>query len=107
MINHKTLTIFFMGAFVPATATLCHAGERSDIVNLIRSCPLNPDNCEPGLIVSGIKILGTYAKASVRSSQGPGETDTAYLQKQGGHWVLLDQGTGIDPEALGIPKKIW
>ena len=105
--KHKVFTFLSAMVFIAASASSCLAGNRDHIINVIQSCPLNPDNCEPGLIVSDIKVFGTYAKASVRSANGPGETDTAYLHKEGGHWVLLDQGTGVDPEALGIPKKAW
>lgn len=103
----KVFTILSAVVFVAASAPTCLAGNRDDIINVIQSCPLSPDNCEQGLIVSDIKIVGSYAKASVRSSNGPGETDTAYLHKEGLRWILLDQGTGVDPEALGIPKKAW
>lgn len=105
--KNTTLVILSLLVMVPVTAGVCHAGNRDQIITVIQSCPLNPDNCEPGLIVSNVKVFGSYAKASVRSANGPGETDTAYLHKEHGAWVLLDQGTGVDPEALGIPKKIW
>ena len=105
--KYKVFAILSAMVFGAASAPDCLAGNRDDIINVIQSCPLSPDNCEPDLIVSDIKIVGSYAKASVRSSKGPGETDTAYLRKESGLWVLLDQGTGVDPEALGIPKKAW
>ena len=105
--NYKVVTILSTMIIWSTTATICHAGNRSEIKQVIQSCPLDPTNCEPGLVISDIKVFGTYAKASVRSSKGPGETDTAYLHKEKGRWVLLDQGTGVDPEALGVPKKAW
>ena len=105
--KNKVFTILSTVVLIAASAPASLAGSRDDIIKVIQSCPLSPDNCEKGLIVSDIKIVGSYAKASVRSSKGPGETDTAYLRKEGDGWVLLDQGTGVDPEALGIPKKAW
>ena len=105
--KNRAFAILSFLVFVSASATVCQAGNRAEIIRVIQSCPLDPENCEPGLIVSDIKVFGSYAKASVRSSKGPGETDTAYLHKESGRWVLLDQGTGVDPEALGIPKKAW
>ena len=105
--NYKAVTVLSTLIIWSAEATVCLAGNRSEITQVIQSCPLDPTNCEPGLIVSNIKVFGSYAKASVRSPNGPGETDTAYLHKEAGSWVLLDQGTGVDPESLGVPKKAW
>ena len=85
----------------------CFAGDRDDIARVVRSCPLTPNDCQAGLVVKDIRIAGRYARASVSNPDGGGETDIAYLRKRNGRWVLLDQGTGVDPAALGAPKEIW
>ena len=74
------------------------------------ACPLsNKDACLPGssLSVKIVKIQGDFAKATVSRTDGSGETETVYLQETDGQWLVLDEGTGIDPSQIGIPKELW
>ena len=105
----SNLHIATLGAllFASLAGPGAQAGEHENIAAVVRACPLSPTNCPRGLVVGDIRIFKGFARASVSTPDGGGETDTAYLRKTPCCWVLLDQGTGVDPEALGVPKEIW
>jgi tetratricopeptide (TPR) repeat protein len=53
------------------------------------------------------KIVGKYAKAFVTGESGHGENEVAYLEKRGKVWIVLNQGTAVDPRDLNIPEEAW
>jgi hypothetical protein len=98
------------------TVTLCLTGTRiswadavSEITQTLLMCPAKPEDCRPKseLVVKVIRVRGVYAKASIAAVDGSGETDIAYLKKMKGKWLVLDQGTGVNPYELGIPQDMW
>lgn len=63
-----------------------------------------PYDSASGISIKIDKVSGGYARAFVSSDEGD-ETDVAYLQKIEGRWVVLDQGTGVNPHEIGIPNN--
>jgi hypothetical protein len=53
------------------------------------------------------KMFGGYAKVIVSRVDGKGETKMAYLRQKEDGWVVLDEGTGVNPAELGLPKEVW
>jgi hypothetical protein len=84
------------------------ADDVSDIATALVMCPSELKDCRPTgqTVVKVLLIRAGYAKASIRAADGRGETDIAYLKWTNGRWVVLDQGTGVNPYELGIPEGI-
>ena len=53
------------------------------------------------------KRFGDYAKVIVSRVDGKGETEIAYLRQKEDGWVLLDEGTAVNPAERGRPKEVW
>jgi hypothetical protein len=53
------------------------------------------------------KMFGGYAKVIVRRVDGKGKAEVAYLREKEDGWVVLDEGTGVNPSELGLPKEVW
>ena len=53
------------------------------------------------------KLFGDYARIIVSRADGQGETEGAYLKKENSRWIVLDEGTGMNPVELGIPREVW
>jgi hypothetical protein len=77
------------------------------IKSSVLGCRRQEPGCGRGLIVKVIKIYKDYAKATEARADGQSETDIVYLHKKDGRWFVLDQGTGVNPVELGLPKQVW
>jgi hypothetical protein len=91
----------------PSTSVALQAELKQVIVG---NCPaVRKENCTKSdqLNVRLDKLFGDYAKVIVNRVDGQGETEIAYLKKANGSWLLLDEGTGVNPVELGLPKEIW
>jgi hypothetical protein len=102
------LVFLAMLSFIAVQGT-AKSDETSTITAVSLKCPMAAEDCRPTtqLVVKILKISRDYAKATIAPRDGSGETDIAYLRKIDGQWVLLDQGTGVNPHDLGIPEEIW
>lgn len=61
--------------------------------------------CKPKLL----KIIDNYASVLLVCKKQNCENDVAYLKKSGATWIVVEQGTGIDPDDLvkdGFPKAV-
>ena len=58
-------------------------------------------------VITVKKIKGKYARATISLKNGKGETDIVYLKKTKQGWQVLDQGTGVNPYELNIPREAW
>jgi hypothetical protein len=77
---------------------------------IVGNCPaVRKEDCVKSdqLNVRLDKLFGDYAKVIVSRVDGQGETEAAYLKRKEDGWVLLDEGTGVNPVELGLPKEIW
>ena len=77
---------------------------------IVGNCPaIRREDCaKPGdLNVRLDKLFGEYARVIVSRVDGHGEREVAYLKRKEDGWVLLDEGTGVNPAELGLPKEIW
>jgi hypothetical protein len=104
------MTFALMGAMLFLMGPgISRADDASDIAEVLLICPARPQDCRPRseLIVKALLIRDGYAKATIALADGSGETDIAYLKKVNGRWIVLDQGTGVNPYELGIPREIW
>lgn len=109
----NALRVAFVVLAEISSGNLCWADEQTqEVSNAILGTPCPSATKEDCLTASLftitiIKTYGDYVKADVRRKDGLGDTETAYLEKHDGKWIVLDQGTGVDPSTLGIPKEAW
>lgn len=88
---------------VPASAGL--QADREAILRAVaKDCP--PNWCKP----INLSIMeGRYATIDFICKRRDCESDTAYLMKIGGTWIIKDQGTGLAPDDLieyGFPPRV-
>jgi len=92
----------------PPSASPALQAELKQVI--VGNCPaVRKEDCvkSDALNVRLDKLFGDYAKVIVSRVDGQGETEVAYLKKKEDGWVLLDEGTGVNPVELGLPKEIW
>jgi hypothetical protein len=93
-----------------ATAEEIHGstiGAENQLIKKAVTAYNNQYGTEMKLHIEVVKVVGKYAKAMVFSQDAKSETESVYLEKQDRGWVVLDQGTGCNPEELGLPKEVW
>jgi hypothetical protein len=73
-------------------------------------CPyLGNSNClsDELLTVTLVRIFKDYAMVRIARRDGEGEAEVGYLRRDGGKWVLIVDGTGVNPIDFGIPHELW
>ncbi|HEX4508332.1 MAG TPA: hypothetical protein VH722_21570 [Alphaproteobacteria bacterium] len=75
---------------------------------IVGNCPaVRKEDCAKSdeLNVRVVKLFGDYAKVTVSRVDGQGEAEVAYLKRKEDGWVLLDEGTMVNPVELGVPEE--
>jgi hypothetical protein len=70
---------------------------------IVKKCPAQW--CNPEIV----EIIGEYASVIFWCKKKNCENDTAFLKKVKNKWILVEQGTGIEPDDLkkhGFPGNI-
>ena len=86
-------------------------GQTAEIETVLRHCPRGWIGCaEDGLRkvhISDVRVSGDYARASLLPPDaGTGEGAISYLKRVDGKWVIVVEGSGVDPNDFDIPKAV-